>query len=587
MDIWFHPSKEIESLLKKSASEAGLDDGFDPQVRPADPRFGDFQANGVLAYAKSHRQNPRALAEKLVSALNNSPEFDKSHVGVSIAGPGFINFSLPPKFLSAWLTRYKGETELKAAASRFYNGKKVVIDYPSPNTAKQMHVGHLRPMVIGEAVKRLLRFCGADIVTDNHIGDWGTNFGILIYGIKTQKYTLDPSNENSLEELEQLYKRGSAMAKESEEAANAAREELVKLQKGDPESVALWKGINSVSVASFEKMYKLMGLTIDFTLGESFYRDKVGRIYSELAETGIAEEDGGALVVFLRDHDRFKTQPFIIRKSDGASNYASTDLATLLYRVEHFGAEEVVYVTDGRQQDHFQQLFLTAKKWFGAKGYRLPELRHVWFGTILGEDGKAIKTKSGEPVRLKTLIDESVSRAKSIVLEKNPDIDAREADAIANTVGIAALKYADLVQNRTSDYVFSWDKLLAFEGNTAPYLLYAAARLHSIFRKAGVSPSDPFELDASPIETEQETALARKLVALPAVFELTLSELRPHYLCNYLYELSGIFSTFYNADKVIVDDRKTMARRLMLCSRTLGILECGLRLLGIEPLEKM
>ena len=372
-----------------------------------------------------------------------------------------------------------------------------------------------------------------------------------------------------------------------EEAANAAREELVKLQKGDPENVALWKGINSVSVASFEKMYKLMGLTIDFTLGESFYRDKVGRIYSELAETGIAEEDGGALVVFLRDHDRFKTQPFIIRKSDGASNYASTDLATLLYRVEHFGAEEVVYVTDGRQQDHFQQLFLTAKKWFGAKGYRLPELRHVWFGTILGEDGKAIKTKSGEPVRLKTLIDESVSRAKSIVLEKNPDIDAREADAIANTVGIAALKYDDLVQNRTSDYVFSWDKLLAFEGNTAPYLLYAAARLHSIFRKAGVSPSDPFELDASPIETEQETALARKLVALPAVFELTLSELRPHYLCNYLYELSGIFSTFYNADKVIVDDRKTMARRLMLCSRTLGILECGLRLLGIEPLEKM
>lgn len=586
MEIWFHPAKAIAALTKNAAQAAGFDADFDPVIRPADPKFGDFQANGALQYAKARRENPRAAGEKLLAAIQSSPEFDKQLVETSIAGPGFVNFKLTKKFLGKWLAKYSGEAELRAAAKQFYGGRKTVIDYPSPNTAKQMHVGHLRPMVIGEAVKRLLKFCGADIVTDNHIGDWGTNFGILIYGIKTSDYKLDPENENSLEELEQMYKRGSALAKADPAAADAARAELVKLQNGDPENVALWNKINEVSSASFARMYKRMGLTIDYTLGESFYRDKVGRIYKELTECGIAEENQGALVVFLREHERFKTQPFIIRKSDGASNYASTDLATLLYRVEHFGAEEVVYVTDGRQQDHFQQLFMTAAKWFGCKGYKLPKLRHVWFGTILGEDGKAIKTKSGEPVRLKALLDEAVARAKKILLEKNPDTPQDEADKIAETVGVAALRYADLSQNRTNDYLFSWDKLLAFDGNTAPYLLYAVARMHSIFRKLDISPDADFSA-ASEIETEQEIALARKLVALPAVFELTLAELRPHYLCTYLYELAGIFSTFYNANKVIVDDESVKARRLMLCSRTMRVLEVGLRVLGIEPLEKM
>lgn len=586
MEIWFHPAKAVAALTKNAAQAAGFDADFDPVIRPADPKFGDFQANGALQYAKARRENPRAAGEKLLAAIQSSPEFDKQLVETSIAGPGFVNFKLTKKFLGKWLAKYSGEAELRAAAKQFYGGRKTVIDYPSPNTAKQMHVGHLRPMVIGEAVKRLLKFCGADIVTDNHIGDWGTNFGILIYGIKTSGYKLDPENENSLEELEQMYKRGSALAKADPAAADAARAELVKLQNGDPENVALWNKINEVSSASFARMYKRMGLTIDYTLGESFYRDKVGRIYKELTECGIAEENQGALVVFLREHERFKTQPFIIRKSDGASNYASTDLATLLYRVEHFGAEEVVYVTDGRQQDHFQQLFMTAAKWFGCKGYKLPKLRHVWFGTILGEDGKAIKTKSGEPVRLKALLDEAVARAKKILLEKNPDTPQDEADKIAETVGVAALRYADLSQNRTNDYLFSWDKLLAFDGNTAPYLLYAVARMHSIFRKLDISPDADFSA-ASEIETEQEIALARKLVALPAVFELTLAELRPHYLCTYLYELAGIFSTFYNANKVIVDDESVKARRLMLCTRTMRVLEVGLRVLGIEPLEKM
>ncbi len=586
MEIWFHPAKALGALTKKAAETAGFGPDFDPMIRPADPKFGDFQANGALQYAKARRENPRAAGERLLAAVKASPDFDESLVETSVAGPGFVNFALTRKFLQGWLAEYSGEKELRAAARGFYGGRKTVVDYPSPNTAKQMHVGHLRPMVIGEAVKRLLEFCGANVTADNHIGDWGTNFGTLIYGIKSSGYKLDPENENSLEELEQMYKRGSAVAKESPEAADAARAELVKLQNGDPENAELWRKINETSSAAFEKMYRRMGLTIDVSLGESFYRDKVGRVYAELSECGIAEENQGALVVFLREHDRFKTQPFIIRKSDGASNYASTDLATLLYRVERFGAEEVVYVTDGRQQDHFQQLFMTAKKWFGCKGYRLPKLRHVWFGTILGEDGKAIKTKSGEPVRLKALLDEAVARARKIVLEKNPDTPPEEADRIAETVGVAALRYADLSQNRTNDYLFSWDKLLAFDGNTAPYLLYAVARMHSIFRKLGVSPDADFSA-AGEIETEQEIALARKLVALPAVFELTLSELRPHYLCTYLYELAGTFSTFYNANKVMVDDERVKARRLMLCSRALRVLEAGLRVLGIEPLEKM
>ncbi|MBE6414581.1 MAG: arginine--tRNA ligase [Verrucomicrobiaceae bacterium] len=585
MNIWFHPAKEFDNMLRNAASKIQLEN-FDPQMRTADPRFGDFQSNGVLPMAKMQKTNPRALAQTLVDELKKDENFDESLVEVSIAGPGFINFALTKKFLNAWLAKYKGEAELKNASKKFYNGKKVVIDYPSPNTAKQMHVGHLRPMVIGEAVKRLLKFCGADIKTDNHIGDWGTNFGILIYGIKTQNYKLDPNNENSLEELEQMYKRGSALTKENPEAADAARAELVKLQNGDAENVELWNEINKVSTVAFERMYKRMGLTIDMTLGESYYRDKVGRIYQELSEIGLAEENQGALVVFHKEHERFAKQPFIIRKSDGASNYASTDLATILNRVENLDAEEVVYVTDGRQQDHFQQLFITVEKWFKAKAYKLPQMRHVWFGTILGEDGKAIKTKSGEPIRLKALLDEAVARAKALVKEKNPDVSEDDANKIAETIGVAAIRYSDLAQNRTGDYVFSWDKLLAFDGNTAPYLLYAAARIHSIFRKIGTSPDCNFP-EASELETEQEIALARKLIALPSVFELTLSELRPHFLCTYLYELAGIFSTFYNANKVIVDDEGTKQRRLMLCARTLRVLEAGLRLLGIEPLEKM
>ncbi len=592
MDIWFHIARALDEKLRQIA--ATLPDfgaAFSPAVKPSDPRHADFQANGVLGWAKSRKQNPRALADALADALR--PQLDENLVTLEVAGPGFLNFKLTPQFLLRWLEAYRTQADFAQAAGALFKGRKIVIDFPSPNTAKQMHVGHLRPMVIGEAIQRLLQFCGADMVRDNHIGDWGTNYGILILGIKRAGFDLDKAGPDAIEDLERLYKEGSALTKADPATADAARQELVRLQQGDAENTALWEKINALSMKACEEIYKKLGITIDVTLGESFYRDKVERVYRELQDVGLAEEDKGALIVWHDDHPRFArtaepSQPFIIRKADGASNYGSTDLATVLYRREHFNADEIVYVTDGRQQDHFQQLFLTAQKWFAKKGYALPCLRHVWFGTILGEDGKAIKTKSGDPVKLKALLQEAVDRAEKIVAEKNPDLSAEERAKIAESVGVGAVRYADLSQNRTGDYVFSWDKLLAFEGNTAPYLLYAGARIHSILRKAGLDADDATcETGASAFETAEEIALARKLIAFPSMLDATVEDLRPHLLCTYLYELAGQFSSFYNANKVLTENAGERARRLVLCRRTLTVLEAGMRLLGLEPLERM
>jgi arginyl-tRNA synthetase len=362
----------------------------------------------------------------------------------------------------------------------------------------------------------------------------------------------------------------------------------VKLQNGDPENVALWKKFTEVSLAAFQQIYDRLGITFDCVLGESFYNDKVERIYRELEETKLAETSEGALVVFHPEHPRFKSQPFLIRKADGASNYASTDLATALYRTEHFKADGIVIVTDFRQSDHFEQLFLTVKKWFAAKGYHMPELHHVTFGAVTGEDGKALKTRSGDVIKLKALLDEAVDRAYAIVCEKNAELPEAERREIARVVGIGAVQYADLSQNRSSNYVFSWDKMLALDGNTAPYLLYAVARIHSIFRKAGARPGDAAtEASATPTATPAEIALARKLTKFPDAVRLAAESLRPHYLGLYLFELAGDYSFFNNTDKVLVDDPPVRARRLLLCARTLLMLETGLHLLGLRTLTRM
>jgi arginyl-tRNA synthetase len=587
MEISFNPADLIDGLLREAATAAGFENAFDPIVRAADPRFGDYQANGVLPYAKGNQLPPRDVATRLVETAEKENLLDSNLVEWNIAGPGFINFTLKPAFSLKWMDRFSSEEDLKAGAGGRLDGQTIVVDYSSPNTAKEMHVGHIRSTVIGESLSRMLSFAGAKVIRDNHIGDWGTQFGMLIWAIKNEGYDPETANtENVVAELEALYKMGHAAYKESEEQAQVIRDELVKLQTGDAENTRIWETITKVSWNSFQTIYRQLGIQFDEVLGESFYRDKVESVCSELEESGLAEESEGALVVFHPEHKRFKKQPFIVRKTDGASNYATTDLATVRHRIEHFKANGMLYVVDSRQSDHFQQLFLTVEKWFKATNRPVPRMEHVAFGTILGENGKPIKTKEGGSVKLKDLLKEAVSRSADIVREKNPDLPEEEIAKVANAVGLGAIRYVDLSQNRTSDYLFSWEKMLSFEGNTAPYLLYAVARIHSIFRKAGIEEADTFSA-ANCLDTDEEKALARKLLAFPSTIDNVLSDLRPHILCTYLFELAGVFSSFYNANKVIVEDAAIRDRRLLLCARTLTVMETGLHLLGLETLERM
>jgi len=586
MQEWFDVAKKLESSANSAALAADLDtEVFTADVRPADPRFGDFQINGALPYAKRLKTNPREVAQKLVAALEADTSLTQV-ADLSIAGPGFINFKFKPSFFTNWLNAFATEADFRESASRLYADERVVVDYGSPNTAKQMHVGHIRSIVIGEAICRLLEFCGANVTRDNHIGDWGTPYGKLFYAYK-RHLNEKALKDDPLGELERLYKLGSKLATEDDTVLEECRRELVKLQAEDPEAMALWEKVNELSIRGLKEIYDQLDVTFDCYLGESFYRDKVDQVYEELDRVGLAEESEGALVVFHPEHKRYAKQPFIIRKSDGASNYATTDLATMLYRCDHFKATRIIIVTDDRQKDHFEQLDLTTAKWFDHTDRERPLFSHVMFGKITGEDGKPIKSRTGDPIRLKDLISEAIERAHAVVKEKNPQLGESELQEIAETVGIGAIKYADLSPNRTSDYVFSWDKLLSFEGNTAPYLLYAVARIQSIFRKLEDSQRTGLEERASVLETDEEIALARKIVEFVGALQTTIETLRPHMLCLYLHELAGAFSGFYSANKVITDDESVQARRLVLCARTLLALKLGLSLLGIKTLERM
>jgi len=585
MHLAFDLIGELERALRDAGAGAGIERAsFDPGVRTADARHGDFQANGVLGAAKRAGRPPRPLAEAVAAAL---PADIRSGFEVSVSGPGFINFTARPPLLLAWLRAHGSRDALAAGAAAAHAKETWVVDYSSPNAAKQMHVGHLRSAVIGEAIARLLVFTGARVVRDNHIGDWGTQYGKLIWATKRH---LDEAAlaRDPIDEFERLYKLGNGAAEADPAVMDAARAELVKLQAGDPENLALWRRISEASLAAFGAIYERLGIRFDETLGESFYNDKVERVYSELAAAGISTPSEGAQVVFHPEHPRFKTQPMIVRKSDGAANYATTDLATILYRCERFGANVILYVVDKRQGDHFEQLFLTAKKWFAKLGRPLPRLEHVDFGTVLGEDGKPLKTRSGDHVKLTDLLDEAAQRAFALVTAKSPEFPEAERRSIAAIVGVGSVQYADLCQNRSSDYVFSWDKMISLEGNTAAYLLYALARIRSIFRRQGIACGDPAaEAPADLLSTPGEIALARKLLKFADALRLAVETLRPHFLCLYLYELAGEFSAFYNADKVIVADPPTRARRLLLCARTLLVLETGLNLLGLRTLERM
>jgi arginyl-tRNA synthetase len=549
------------------------------QVRPCpDPKFGDYQTAALMALAKERKMNPRQFATEVLARLA-AAEYCEN---VELAGAGFLNFRLKPAAIAQCLRAAAAGEHLffqKAARPRT-----VVVDFSSPNVAKPMHVGHIRSTILGDCLARALRLLGHRVITDNHIGDWGTQFGMLLVGWKRH---LDMSllGTDPVGEMERLYRRVAAECQENPATLEAARQELVKLQAGDAGNLRLWREMLTLSQAQFDAVYDRLGVKFDHTLGESFYNPRLRAVVQELRDRGIARESEGALAVFFEDMPQLKDHPAIIQKSDGGFNYTTTDLATLEHRLQTWQPDEIIYVTDGRQQLHFQQLFAIFRRWHSEAKVRLT---HVWFGSILGEDGKPFKTRSGDTVKLADLLDEAEERAFAIVTEKNPTLAEAERRNIARAVGLGAVKYADLLPNRQSDYVFSWDKLLALTGNTAPYLQYACTRIHSIFRKGGEAGA-PGRLAAAQIRLESpaELALAKHLLNFGFTLSAAVEEYRPNFLCNYLYDLAGQFTRFYEECPVLQAPQDIRTSRLCLCDLTARVLKQGLAVLGIDVLEQM
>ncbi len=545
-------------------------------VRPCpEPKFGDYQTNALMGLAKRNQLNPREFATQIVEQIDVADCCEP----VEIAGPGFLNFRLKTAALSDSLVgAIRGEHLFYRTSSE---PRTIVIDYSSPNVAKPMHVGHIRSTILGYALTRVFRLLGHRVVTDNHIGDWGTQFGKLLVGWKGH-LDKDALGQDALAEMERLYKLVNSACDEDETTLTRARGELVKLQAGDAENLAIWHEMIDLSRHQFDEIYGRLGVEFDETLGESFYNNRLMGVVEELTAQGIAEESDGAQVVFFNDHKSLKKHPAIIQKSDGAANYTTTDLATLEHRQKNWQPCEVIYVTDGRQQLHFQQLFELYNRWQPDHGMKL---NHVWFGAILGDDGKPFKTRSGEIVRLSVLLNEAEQRAFDTVSEKNPDLPEEERHDIARVVGLGAIKYADLSGNRQSDYVFSWDTMLALVGNTAPYLLYAFTRIRSIFRKLGdesLTRPESFTLGQA-----EELTLAKHLLRFGLVLELVIEESRPNYLCNYLYELAGLFGSFYENCPILKAEGDIRTQRLALCNLTGQVLKTGLETLGLETTDRM
>ncbi|HTV41194.1 MAG TPA: arginine--tRNA ligase [Candidatus Sulfotelmatobacter sp.] len=577
------PYKQIELQLQAAVRETLPDaDLSSVLVRPCpDPKFGDYQSNALMSLAKARKLNPRQIAADVLKKLDLSATCET----VEIAGAGFLNFRLKTSALSQAL-----ESAARGGLLFFEKAsppKTVVIDFSSPNVAKPMHVGHIRSTILGESLARVLRLLGHNVITDNHIGDWGTQFGKLLVGWK--KF-LDPAalKADPISEMERLYKLAHAASESDPIVLQEARLELVKLQNGDAENLKIWREMIALSERQFDEIYSRLGIKFDFTYGESFYNDRLSALVDELVLKKIARESEGAIAIFFDEDPLLKSTPLkdmpaLIRKSDGGFNYSTTDLATLAFRLEKWQPNEIIYVTDGRQQLHFNQIFAAFRKW-------QPELKtklaHVWFGSILGENGKPFKTRSGETVKLADLLDEAEERAFNIVSEKNPDLPETRRREIARVVGIGAVKYADLLPNRQSDYVFSWDKMLALTGNTAPYLLYAYARIRSIFRKL----DKPERLDRSvplKLAAPEEILLAKHLLNFGLTLEAVADEYRPNFLSNYLYELAGKFTSFYENCPVLKADPETRNSRLVICDLTARVLKQGLEVLGIETVDQM
>ncbi len=575
------PAKQIEQRLQ-AAVQSVLPDAEVSAVlvRPCpDSKFGDYQSNALMGLAKARKMNPRQLATDVLAKLRVEEWCEK----VEIAGAGFLNFRLHPAAVSQALAEaLQGKHRFFEPASR---PRTVVIDFSSPNVAKPMHVGHIRSTILGDALARLLRLLGHRVITDNHIGDWGTQFGKLLVGWK-HHLDLASLNEDAIGEMERLYKFINVAGESDPAVLEEARQELVKLQRGDAENLAIWREMLALSQAQFDTVYGRLGIRFDHALGESYYNPRLAALVEELTARGIARESEGALIVPFEDIPALKSSPAMVRKSDGGYNYATTDLATLEHRLNTWQPDEIAYVTDGRQQLHFNQIFAAFRRWHPEARMKLA---HVWFGSILGEDGKPFKTRSGDTVKLTDLLDEAEERALKVVTEKSPDLPEAHRREIARVVGLGAVKYADLLPNRQSDYVFSWDKMLALNGNTAPYLQYAYARIRSIFRKSEVSAAAAIgpAVDPPSLESSQELALAKHLLNFGLVLEAAAEDYRPNFLCTYLYELAGHFTSFYENCPVLKSEEPLRSSRLALCDLTARTLREGLQVLGIEVLEQM
>jgi arginyl-tRNA synthetase len=560
--------------------------GVDPLlVSASNPKFGDYQSNVALSLAKQLGQPPRAIAEQLVQQLKMSDICELP----TIAGAGFINLTLKPAYLEAQLSAIQSDPRLGAAAAKI--PKRVVVDFSSPNIAKEMHVGHLRSTIIGDCIARILEFRGHDVLRLNHVGDWGTQFGMLIaYLREAYPEALTTANALNLGDLVTLYRQAKQRFDEDEAFREAARLEVVRLQAGAEDTQRAWNLLCEQSRAEFQEIYDLLDVKL-IERGESFYNPILSAVVEELDRLGLLVEDAGAKCVFLEGftNKEGKPLPLIVQKSDGGYNYATTDLAALRYRIEQDQANRIIYITDAGQANHFAQVFQVARRagWVPDN----VELVHVPFGLVQGEGGKKLQTRSGETVRLRDLLDEAIARTH-VDLEARLKSENRQETTefianVAKTVGISAVKYADLSQNRTSNYIFSYDKMLALQGNTAPYMLYAYVRIQGISRKGQID-FEQLGADAKILlQEETELTLAKHLLQLSEILSYVESDLLPNYLCQYLFELSQKFNQFYDRCPVLAAEEPLRTSRLVLCDLTARTLKLGLSLLGISVIERM
>lgn len=577
----------IKQLLANKTQDAFIKLGLPAETNPAvtqstRPEFGDYQINGAMSAAKQLKTNPRQLAEQLVALL----ALDDLASKVEIAGPGFINVTLKPEWLAGELAQAASDARLGVSANP--QPQTVVVDYSAPNLAKEMHVGHLRSTIIGDAVVRTLEFWGDKVIRQNHMGDWGTQFGMLIAHLEDKLAEGVDLESVALADLEDFYRQAKKRFDDEAGFADKSRDYVVKLQSGDAHCQKLWQLFIDTSVKHSNEVYQKLNVTLtDADIKpESAYNPMLQPIVDQLVAAGIAVEDQGALVVFLSElaDKEGKPSPFIIQKTGGGFLYATTDLAACQYRSQQLAADRIIIFTDARQALHFKQVELTARKAGLLRADTAYD--HCPFGTMMGEDGKPFKTRTGGTVKLAELLEEAVVRADAVVREKSSELSEQEIAEIARKVGIGAVKFADLSKNRTSDYIFSWDAMLAFEGATAPYLQYAYTRVRSILRKAEVADSfqAPIVLTA-----EQERLLAVKILRFEETLQQVMKDAQPNLLCSYLYELASLFMTFYEACPILKDgvDPAERDSRLMLSIISARLLAKGLDLLGIEVMERM